>query len=258
MSRSELARRVGVTRQAVSLWFQHQDANLQSRHLLRLSKVLGVSVEMLVRPLPCFQPDVLARLRAALLWDRLYPDLDDFAIALTHVFSHGLSGCMLVGGTALAGYYAAHRRSDDLDLFTEDDLSQKAAVLAVKSLRDIGATGATLGDQRTTAHFYHATCHLDGHDFTAQVVLDANLFEIGSGAIADDGVFVADLKTLLKMKAATLVSRASEKDLYDLLWLFDQESELDLATLMALGMEVDGGRNAEGLLTNLVGTRLRE
>ena len=82
MSRSELARRVGVTRQAVSLWFQHQDANLQSRHLLRLSKVLGVSVEVLVRPLPCFQPDVLARLRAALIWDRLYPDLDDFAIAL--------------------------------------------------------------------------------------------------------------------------------------------------------------------------------
>ena len=32
--------------------------------------------------------------------------------ALTHVFSSGLSGCMLVGGTALAGYYAAHRRSD--------------------------------------------------------------------------------------------------------------------------------------------------
>jgi hypothetical protein len=175
--------------------------------------------------------------------------------ALTHVFSSGLSGCMLVGGTALAGYYAAHRRSDDLDLFTEDDLSQKAAVLAVKSLRDIGAT---LGDERTTAHFYHATCHLDGHDFTAQVVLDSNLFEIGSGAMADDGVFVADLKTLLKMKAATLVSRGSEKDLYDLRWLFDQESELDLATLIALGTEVDGGMNAEALLTNLVGTQLRE
>ena len=82
MSRSELARRVGVTRQAVSLWFQQQDANLQSRHLLRLSKVLGVRVENVVQPLPCFEPDVHARLRSALLWDRLYPDLDDFAVAL--------------------------------------------------------------------------------------------------------------------------------------------------------------------------------
>ncbi len=102
--------------------------------------------------------------------------------ALTHVFAQGLSGCMLVGGTALAGYYAAHRRSDDLDLFTEDDLSQKAAVLAVKSLRDIGAT---LGDERTTAHFYHATCHLDSHDFTAQAVLDSNRYCQVEGVEAD-------------------------------------------------------------------------
>jgi transcriptional regulator with XRE-family HTH domain len=82
LSRSELARRVGVTRQAVSLWFRQDDANLQSRHLVRLSEVLGVPVEDLVQPLPCFEPDVHARLRATLLWDRLYPDLDDFAIAL--------------------------------------------------------------------------------------------------------------------------------------------------------------------------------
>ena len=82
LSRSELARMVGVTRQAVSLWFQQEDANIHSRHLLRLSEVLGVSVEELVEPLPCFGPDTHARVRAALLWDRLYPDLDDFAVAL--------------------------------------------------------------------------------------------------------------------------------------------------------------------------------
>lgn len=82
LSRSELACRVGVTRQAVSLWFQKEDANLHGRHLVRLSEVLGVPVEDLVQPLPCFEPGVHSRLQAALLWDRLYPDLDDFAIAL--------------------------------------------------------------------------------------------------------------------------------------------------------------------------------
>ena len=51
--------------------------------------------------------------------------------ALQHVFAQGLSGCMLVGGTALAGFYAGHRRSDDLDLFTETGEDQSAAVLAV-------------------------------------------------------------------------------------------------------------------------------
>jgi transcriptional regulator with XRE-family HTH domain len=81
-SRAELARRVGVTRQAVSLWFRRQEANPQGRHLIRLARVLGVSVEELAEPLPCFEPETHAKLRATLLWDRLYPDLDDFAVAL--------------------------------------------------------------------------------------------------------------------------------------------------------------------------------
>ena len=49
-SRAELARRIGVSRQAVSLWFRGDEAH--------------------------------AQLRATLLWDRAYPDLDDFAVAL--------------------------------------------------------------------------------------------------------------------------------------------------------------------------------
>lgn len=175
--------------------------------------------------------------------------------ALTHVFSAGISGCMLVGGTALAGYYAGHRRSDDLDVFTEDPPSQRGAVLAVRSL---GEEGAGFADERSSAHFYHASCHLDGHDFTVQVVLDSNLFRVGSGARADDGVVVADLTTILKMKAATLVSRGAEKDLYDLVWLFEQGNEMDVATMVALGSEIDGGVNAEAILINLSGTTLAE
>jgi len=175
--------------------------------------------------------------------------------ALTHVFAQGIDGAMLVGGTALAGYYASHRRSDDLDLFTENTLAQKAAVLSVKSL---GELGSALAGERSSARFYHATCALDGHDFTAQVVLDANLFAVGTGIEADDGVMVATAETLLKMKAATLVSRASEKDLYDLAWFFEQEKQLDVPTLIALGKEVDGGMNGEALLISLVGTQMRE
>jgi transcriptional regulator with XRE-family HTH domain len=72
-----------VSRQAVSLWFRGEGANLQSRHLIRLSQVLGVTVEDLVRPLPCFEPETRERMRATLLWDRLFPDLDDFALALS-------------------------------------------------------------------------------------------------------------------------------------------------------------------------------
>jgi hypothetical protein len=47
-----------------------------------LSQVLGLPVEELAKPLPCFEPETHAQIRATLLWDRLYPDLDDLALAL--------------------------------------------------------------------------------------------------------------------------------------------------------------------------------
>jgi len=81
-TQSELARQVGVSRQAVSLWFQREEVNLQSRHLIQLGRVLGVPMEDLIEPFPCFDPETHARTRATLLWDRLYPDLDDLAVAL--------------------------------------------------------------------------------------------------------------------------------------------------------------------------------
>jgi hypothetical protein len=156
---------------------------------------------------------------------------------------------MLVGGTALAGFYAGHRRSDDLDLFTRDPVAHDAAVRAAKSLTEIGAS---FGQERSSSLFHHATCRLDGHDFTIQVVHDPSLFLVGSGAAAG-GAFVASLETLLKMKCATLVSRASEKDLYDLAWLFEHASDLDVPALIALGSQIDGGMHAESVLVSLVG-----
>lgn len=174
--------------------------------------------------------------------------------ALVHVFAQGIDGCMLVGGTALAGYYAGHRRSDDLDLFTRDATALRAATLAVDSLRELGAS---LVVSQRTAQFFAATATLADHVFTVQVVLDPNLFIVGSARRAEDQVVVAQLDTLLKQKAATLVSRASEKDIYDLLWLFAARPELDLEQLLELGREIDGGVTAENAMLVLAGTAPR-
>lgn len=174
---------------------------------------------------------------------------------LRHVFTQGGDGVMLVGGTALAGYYAGHRRSDDLDLFTRDEPAQRATVLAVESLTELGAE---LADARSSARFYHVSCRLRDHDFTVQVVLDPHVFALGGARQMDDGVVVAGLDALLRMKAATLVSRASEKDLYDLAWFFRQSDRLEARTLIELGREVDRGMNAEAVLMSLVATEMRE
>ena len=101
-TRAELARRVGLSRQAVSLWFRRKEANLHGRNLIRLGRVLGVPVEDLAGPLPCFEPETRARLRAALLWDRMFPDLDDLAVAL-HAGDPGALGRFV----EVYGLYAA-------------------------------------------------------------------------------------------------------------------------------------------------------
>jgi len=174
--------------------------------------------------------------------------------ALRHVFAQGVSRCMLVGGTALSGYYAGHRRSNDLDLFAADGPAQRASVLAARSLTRIGAR---MKVHQSAEPFFSSTCSLGRLDFTVQVVLDENLFRIGAGLRAGDGVLVGDLETLLKLKAATLVSRCGEKDLYDLLWFFRRSPRLDLSGLVERGFEVDGGMTPEATLATLVGTRIR-
>ena len=83
ISQSELARRVGVSRQAVSLWLrQTGQVDVRAQHLLRVSSALGVTPEELVETLPCCEPEERDTLRTRYLWDRLYPDIDDFAVAL--------------------------------------------------------------------------------------------------------------------------------------------------------------------------------
>lgn len=80
-TQAELARRVGVSRQAVSLWLRGAGTvRVRGEHLILVSRALSVPVEVLVHPLPGLGEEAEAE-RVALLWDRLYPDLVDFAIA---------------------------------------------------------------------------------------------------------------------------------------------------------------------------------
>ena len=159
---------------------------------------------------------------------------------------------MLVGGTALAGFYAGHRRSDDLDLFTGSAAAFAQTVLAVRTLRSLGV------EVRETAHsnqYLRAVCNHPELAFTVDVVLDEHMFGITETNSSGD-VVVAGLSGLLAMKAATLVSRCSEKDLYDLIWLCNAFPERDLPDLIELARAVDGGVTGETLVYSIGSTRL--
>lgn len=175
--------------------------------------------------------------------------------ALRHVFAQGISRCVLAGGTSLAGFYAGHRRSDDLDFFTADESHQRSAVLAIKALASIGAD---LQLENETAQYFEGIGKLGGHLFKITAVVDANLFRVGRFVPLTGNVQVVDLETLFKMKAATLVSRCSEKDLYDLIWLFARFPERTFADLVGLGSEIDGGVNGEAMLSSVSGAILRK
>jgi hypothetical protein len=176
--------------------------------------------------------------------------------ALRHIFAQRIDGCGLVGGTALAGFHARHRRSDDLDLFARDAPSFHAASLAVKTLASIGAVNLEVTSD--TRQYFGSVWELEGHHFTVDVVLDQNLFRVGRFVTMTDGLCVADLPTLLMTKAATLVSRCGEKDLYDLIWLFREFPEMDFGKLIEMGRRIDGGMNGESVLLSVSGAALSE
>jgi hypothetical protein len=174
--------------------------------------------------------------------------------ALEHLYAGGNDAVMLVGGTALAGYYAGHRRSDALDLFVRSPVAFEALRRRVSTLEDVGAA---VRPQHTTPGFHRSLVELRGHAFTIDIVLDANVFRVGRSNVCDR-VTVASLQTLLKCKTATLVSRCSEKDLYDLLWICTRDPSLTPNELVRLGREIDAGVDAEAVLIALTSTRLSE
>ncbi len=100
-SQSDLARRVGVSRQAVSQWLARDRASLRGEHLLAVARALDTPAEQLDRPLPALDDEEAT---TALLWDRLYPRLDEFAVAVNRWEPTAIARLVQV-----YGLYAAER-----------------------------------------------------------------------------------------------------------------------------------------------------
>lgn len=89
LSQSDLAKMAGLSRQAVSLWFkktknQRQvEINLQTKHLQKLSQSLHIRIDDLMNVLPCLDDlSYMESCQTSLLWDHLYPSVEDFVISL--------------------------------------------------------------------------------------------------------------------------------------------------------------------------------
>ncbi len=159
---------------------------------------------------------------------------------------------LLVGGTALSGCYFAHRRSDDINIFVENYHLHKILIKKIKSIKNL----QFIHEDSFPAYF-HSQNIFKHHSFTIDIVVDKNIFSsLEKVYCTKENIFVPDLKTLLKMKAATLVSRCSEKDLYDLFFIFDFFPHFHIKDLISMGMEIDSGVNAENLCMSLGGAEV--
>jgi transcriptional regulator with XRE-family HTH domain len=84
LTQSALARRLGLSRQAISLWFRPESAfvNIHTKHLNRLCEVFNVSSNDLLTPFP--EMEASRDYDTLFLWDRLYESLDAFYVALAN------------------------------------------------------------------------------------------------------------------------------------------------------------------------------
>lgn len=174
------------------------------------------------------------------------------SVELRHVlhefFRHATPDSWLVGGTALAGFYAAHRVSHDMDVFVK---SAEDFDLACRIIKDLQRQGLTLAHELHTPQYYRTQAVWQDYAFTVDLVLDENIHQTGQALRTVDGITIPTLNTLFAMKFSTLVSRCSEKDLFDLKWFFTEFPKISMSDAISNASLIDGGLNHEALLISL-------
>lgn len=111
IGQSDLARMAGVSRQAVSLWFQKgRDGSVpvRSEHLVRLCRELGIGLDDLVAPLP-----EAGEMETSLLWDRLYPDVPALIAAAADGEPRALARVVQIHGVLVSTRLFGRKVLDD-------------------------------------------------------------------------------------------------------------------------------------------------
>jgi hypothetical protein len=132
----------------------------------------------------------------------------------------------LTGGGALAGFYFAHRDTEDLDLFAAPglDLAEPARALAAAA----AACGAVVEPMQVYPDFRRAKAVRGDEECIVDLVVDrAPMVEQDKALFG--AIRVDTLREIAANKICTLLSRSEIKDLVDLAALVDAGIDLDRA-----------------------------
>ena len=142
----------------------------------------------------------------------------------------------LTGGSALGMFYLDHRRSYDLDLFTDKDVDAKEAQnLALHVASEIGAECEAV---RTAPDFHRFRITRGDERELVDVVVD-RAPQLDSEKRAFGDVRVDTLREIIANKLTTLISRTELKDLVDLYFLNREGHDIIAAVFDA--QKKDGG-----------------
>ncbi len=145
-------------------------------------------------------------------------------------------GFFLTGGAALAGFYLAHRRTDDLDLFTTDDdaFQRGRHVLGLVAAN----LGATLEIRQDAPRFLRCVLMRADEAVVVDLVRD-QIGQVHTHKPELDGIRVDPADEIFVNKVTTLVSRAEERDLVDVMFL--ERTGLRIEDALPAALAKDGG-----------------
>ena len=143
----------------------------------------------------------------------------------------------LTGGTALAAFHLHHRLSDDLDLFTLDDVALEASVHPVEEIAT--GIGCALQRMRVTQYFHQLLLTHPQHEAPLKVDLVRDFGPQYGERFVRDGITVDSLDNIAANKIVAIFGRADIKDFVDLYFIL--QTGYDFDALFARAREKDTG-----------------
>jgi len=145
------------------------------------------------------------------------------------------SDFFLSGGIVLAGWILRHRRTDDLDLFTESDAAIASADRLARYIAD--KTGCTFEAIQSAPDFRRFLLSRGAESVQIDFIRDRapQLF----AKVVRDGVRTDSVEEIIVNKLCTLVGRSEIRDLIDLMYLDRAGYPID--TFLELAQKKDAG-----------------
>jgi hypothetical protein len=162
-------------------------------------------------------------------------------------------GFFLTGGAALAGYYLGHRSTNDLDLFTLDDEAFERGRFV---LADVARELEAGVEARHHAPGFERWVVRGGDDSVVIDVVRERAPQVYGEKVVREGVRLDPVEEILANKLTTLLSRAEERDLVDVLFL--ERAGYRVEDAIPAAMQKDGGFTPATLAWLLLEARIPE